>query len=349
MKHRMELENTGNNQSLLIEIRTLIIASRQKVAATVNAELTLLYWHIGEKLHREVLGSERATYGKMIVKNISKQLSQEFGQGFSEKALRHCIRFAEILPDFTIVSTLSRQLSWSHFLEIMYLNNDLQRQFYLKISELERWSVRRLRERIDSMLFERTAISRKPDELIQLELDKLPDEALPLNPDLVFRNTYILDFLGLKDTFLEKDLESAILLHIQEFLIELGNDFAFMGRQKRITIGDTDYTIDLLFYHRRMRRLVIIDLKMHRFRPADKGQMELYLRWHQKYEQLEGELPPIGLILCADADGEHVELLLLDDDNIRVAQFLTILPPREILQSQLHRAIERARNRLDNK
>ena len=224
----------------------------------------------------------------------------------------------------------------------------LQRQFYLKICQLERWSVRRLRERIDSMLYERTAISRKPELLIQQELEKLPDNALPLNPDLVFRNTYILDFLGLKDAFSEKDLEDAILQHLQKFLIELGSDFAFMGRQKRVTIGDTDYTIDLLFYHRRMKRLVVIDLKLGRFRPADKGQMELYLRWYQKYEQLEGELQPIGLILCSDATGEHVELLLLDEDNIRVAQFLTILPSPEILQDQLHRAIEVARSRFDS-
>ena len=342
----MELENSNNNQQLWSEIKALIIASRQRVAASVNSELTLLYWQIGEKLN-PVLGQGRAAYGQMVVKNLSKQLSEEFGRGFSEKTLRHCIRFADVLPDISIVSSLSAQLSWSHFLEIIYMPNDLQRQFYLKMSQLERWSVRRLRERIDSMLYERTAISRKPEELIKQELAKLPDDALPLNPDLVFRNTYVLDFLGLKDTFSEKNLEDAILQHLQQFLIELGSDFAFMGRQKRVTIGDTDYTVDLLFYHRRMRRLVVIDLKLGRFRPADKGQMELYLRWYKKYELLENELPPIGLILCADASGEHVELLLLDEDNIRVAQFITILPSPEILQAQLHRAIEVARTRFE--
>jgi predicted nuclease of restriction endonuclease-like (RecB) superfamily len=308
--------------------------------------LTLLYWQIRAKLKQVTLNNERAGYGKTIIKSIAKQLTQEFGQGFSEKTLRHCIQFADVLPDFQIVSTLSRQLSWSHFREIIYLPDDLQRQFYLKMSELDRWSVRRLRERKDSMLFERTAISRKPEELIKQELDKLPTGGHPINPDLVFRDTYVLDFLGLKDTFSEKDLEDAILQHLQQFLIELGSDFAFMGRQKRITIDGTDYTIDLLFYHRRMKRLVIIDLKLRKFRPADKGQMELYLRWFQKYEQLEEELPPIGLILCSDATGEHVELMMLDEDNIRVAQYLTILPPREILQSQLHKAIEIARMRI---
>lgn len=345
----MFLENSENTLNLLTEIRTLIVASRQRVAVIVNSELTLLYWQIGERLHKEILGEERAAYGKKVVKHVSEQLIQEFGDGFSEKVLRHCVRFAQSLPDFQIVSTVSRQLSWSHFLEIIYLHDELQRHFYLKICQLERWSVRRLRERIDSMLYERTAISRKPELLIQQELEKLPDNALPLNPDIVFRNTYILDFLGLKDAFSEKDLEDAILQYLQQFLIELGSDFAFMGRQKRVTIGDTDYTIDLLFYHRRMKRLVVIDLKLGKFRPADKGQMELYLRWYKKYEQLEGELPPIGLILCADATGEHVELLLLDEDNIRVAQFLTILPPQEILQTQLHRAIEIARSRFDDK
>lgn len=342
----MELENQEAHPHLWTEIRTLIICSRQNVAIAVNSEITLLYWQIGEKLRREVLKNERAAYGKSVVKNLAKQLTQEFGEGFSEKVLRHCLRFTEVLPDFQIVSTLSRQLSWSHFLEIMYLPDDLQRQFYFKMAELERWSIRELRKRKDSMLYERTAISRKPEELIQQELGKLPSDAYPINPDLVFRDMYVLDFLGLKDAFSEKDLEDAILQYIQNFLIELGSDFAFMGRQKRVTIDGTDYKIDLLFYHRRMKRLVIIDLKLRKFRPADKGQMELYLRWFQKYEQLEDELPPIGLILCADASGEHVELMLLGEDNIRVAQYLTILPPREVLKSQLHRAIEVARSRI---
>ncbi|MEO0044769.1 MAG: hypothetical protein RL329_4218 [Bacteroidota bacterium] len=339
----MDLTLSEENAALFDCIHSLILTTRQKVAQSVNAELTVLYWQIGNHLNQAILAKDRAGYGKKVVKNIAIRLTQAFGAGFNEKTLRHCIQFATALSDFQIVSTLSRQLSWSHFLEVIYFSDALQRQFYLKMAELERWSVRRLRERVDSMLYERTAISRKPDVLIEQELAKLPQEAFPMNPDLVFRNTYVLDFLGLKDTYSEKDLESAILHHIQAFLVELGSDFAFMGRQKRLTIGDTDYVVDLLFYHRRMKRLVIIDLKLGKFRPADKGQMELYLRWYQKYEQLEGELQPIGLILCADATGEHVELLLLDEDNIRVAQFLTILPPRETLQSQLHQAVAKAK------
>jgi predicted nuclease of restriction endonuclease-like (RecB) superfamily len=339
--------NTQLPTILVTDIRSLILEVRQRVAISVNIELTALHWQIGNRLQQEILGNERADYGKMIVKGVAKQLTEEFGSGFSDKTLRHCIRLAEVLPDFPIVSTLSRQLSWSHFLEIMYLPDDLKRQFYFKMCQLERWSVRRLRERIDSQLFERTAISRKPEELIRQELDKLPTEAYPINPDLVFRDTYVLDFLGLKDTYSEHDLEDAILQHLQQFLIELGTDFAFMGRQRRITIDGQDYKIDLLFYHRRMKRLVVFDLKLRKFQAGDKGQMELYLRWLQKHEQLPDELPPIGLILCSDASGEHVELMLLDEDNIRVAQYLTILPSREVLQAQLHRAIEVARSRFE--
>lgn len=201
-----------------------------------------------------------------------------------------------------------------------------------------------LNERIDSMLYERTAISKKPDELIQQELQALSQED-KFTPDLVFRDPYLLDFLGLKDTFSEKDLESAILADLQSFIIELGSDFAFLARQKRITIDQTDYYLDLLFYHRSLRRLVVIELKLGKFKPEHKGQMELYLRWLDKYERKPGEESPIGLILCSEGNTEHIELLMLEGSSIKVAQYLTELPEKEILQSHLHKAIEMAKTK----
>ncbi|MDD2982595.1 MAG: PDDEXK nuclease domain-containing protein [Crocinitomicaceae bacterium] len=210
---------------------------------------------------------------------------------------------------------------------------------------MEKWSTRTLQERIDAMLYERTAISKKPNETIQNELNKLKDTQ-QLTPDLVFKDPYFLDFLGLHNSYSEKDLESAILMELQNFIIELGSDFAFLARQKRITIDNEDYYIDLLFYHRRLQRLIVIDLKLGKFQASDKGQMELYLAWLEKYEMIVNENKPLGLILCANKNEEHVELMQLEKSNIKIAEYLTHLPEIKLLESKLQQSIERARNRL---
>ena len=227
------------------------------------------------------------------------------------------------------------------------MDDPLKREFYIEICKLEHWSVRQLQERINSMLFERTAISKKPEETIKQDLQKLKEEK-QLSADLIFRDPYLLGFLGLADTYNEKDLESAILAEMQRFIIEMGNDFAFMARQKRITIDNRDYKIDLLFYHRRLKCLVAVDLKMGEFEAGHKGQMELYLRYLEKYEMVEGEKTPVGLILCTGKNEEHVELMQLDKSNIRIAEYITLLPSREKLQEKLHKAIELAKSRMVN-
>lgn len=221
----------------------------------------------------------------------------------------------------------------------------LKRDFYIEMCKLEKWSTRRLQERIQSMLYERTAISKKPEQTIKNDLELLNKEQ-KLSTDLVFKDPYVLDFLGLKDTYSEKDLESTIIAELQRFISEFGSDFAFLARQKRITIDTTDYYIDLLFYHRRLKCLVAIDLKIGNFEASYKGQMELYLRYLEKYEQVERENLPIGLILCSGKNEEHVELLQLDKSNIRVADYLTVLPSQEVLKQKLHQAIEIARSRV---
>jgi len=331
--------------TLLNDLRGLIEETRAKVATTVNAALTMLYWRIGKRINGEILQGARADYGEAIVSTVSRQLVAEYGSGFAGKSLRHMMRFAEVFPDEQIVSTLWRQLSWSHFKEIIYQQDSLQRDFYAEMCRMERWSVRTLRQKIGSMLYERTALSRKPDELIRLELDALRGEDL-LTPDLVFRDPYFLDFLGLNDRYLEKDLEDAILRELEQFLLELGVGFTFVARQKRIQVDNDDYYLDLLFFHRKLKRLVAIELKLDRFKPADKGQMELYLRWLDRYERQPGEEPPIGLILCAGKKRETVELLELEKSGIRVAEYLTELPARETLERELHKAIAHARERM---
>lgn len=332
---------------LLPELRQLIDAAKERAATAINAELTLLYWQLGNRIHREILRQERAGYGEQIVSSLGRQLTGEYGRGFSAKNLRHMIRFAEEFPEVEKVSALRRQLSWTHIKSLIYLNDPLKRDFYIELCQLEGWSSRQLQQRIQSMLFERTAISRKPDETIRHELQNLRDVGQP-SPQLLLKDPYVLDFLGLNDRYLERDLEDAILREIEQFLLELGAGFTFVARQKRIQIDDEDFYIDLLFYNRKLKRLVVIDLKLGRFKAEYKGQMELYMRWLAKHEQEEDENPPLGIILCAGKQQEQIELLELDNSGIHVAEYLTVLPSRETLKAKLHQSIESARARLSS-
>jgi predicted nuclease of restriction endonuclease-like (RecB) superfamily len=310
----------------------------------VDSTLVTLYWHIGHRVHKDVLGSQRAEYGAQIVQALAAQLEAEFGRGFSAKSLRHMIRFAEVYPDETIVSALRRQLTWSHFKTVIYLDDPLKRDFYAEMCRVERWSTRMLEKKISGMLFERTALSRKPEKLAAMEIKLLREED-KLTPDLVFRDPYVLDFLGLRDSYAEKDLETAILREMESFILELGVGFAFLERQKRITLDGEDFYMDLLFYHRHLRRLIVIELKLGEFKPGDKGQMELYLRWLDRHERKEGEETPIGLILCAGQRRETVELLDLEKAGIRVSSYWTDVLQKEQLQRKLHDAVLLARAR----
>ena len=325
-------------ESLITDLRTLINEARNKVALIVNTEITLLYWHIGKRINEEVLGNQRAEYGKQIVSTVSTQLTKEYGRGFELRNLRRMMQFAELFPDFQIVAPLARQLSWSHFIELLSIKNDLGREFYLTMAASENWSIRTLRNKIDSMLYERTAISNKPEEVIKTELANLRDNEI-LSPDLVFKSPYFLEFTGLKGVYSEKSLEDSLLVHIEHFILELGVGFTFVERQKRMIIDGEDFYLDLLFYHRKLRRLVAIELKLGKFKAAYKGQMELYLRWLEKHEKEVGEESPIGLLLCTEGSEEQIELLQLDQTGIRVAQYMTELPSRVLLYQQLQKIV----------
>ncbi len=339
---------TSEEQHLVSEIRSLIDSARQRAAVAVNAELTLLYFHVGQRINQEILANQRAEYGKQVVSTLARQLTMAYGRGWSETLLRYCLRAAQVFTDPQIQHTLCAELSWSHIKLLIAQEEPLKREFYAEMCRLEHWSVRQLKERIQSMLYERTAISRKPEKTITKDLKRLREQK-KMSPELAFRDPYILDFLGLSDSYSERELESAILQELQRFIIELGTDFAFLARQKRITLDMRDYYIDLLFYHRRLKRLIAIDLKLGEFEAAYKGQMELYLRWLEKYEKVEGENSPIGLILCTGKNQQHIELLELDKSNIRVADYLTSLPPMKVLEAKLQQSIEAARQHLEFK
>lgn len=338
MKKKIDIVVGKATTGFLNEIRGMIENARGKVAAAVNAEITILYWRVGQRIRKELLKEKRAEYGKEILPTLSAKLVVEYGNGFSVPNLSRMLRFAECYPTEKILSTVSKELSWSHIVEILPVKEDLKRDFYLEMSRIERWSVRTLRDKIGSMLFERTAFSKKPATLAKMELAKLRDENM-LTPDLVFRDPYFLDFLGLKGAFQEKDLESAIIRDLEAFILEIGRGFSFLARQKRITVGGDDFYLDLLFFHRGLNRLVAIELKLDKFKPEYKGQMELYLRWLDKYERKSTEEQPIGLILCAGKSTEQVELLELDKSGIKVADYLTQLPSRKLLEKKLHESI----------
>ena len=243
---------------------------------------------------------------------------------------------------------MSRQLSRSHSVLSLALKEPLQRDYYAQMASAERWSVRTLRERIDSMLYERTALSQKPEETIAQELATLRD-AQRMTPALVMRDPYILDFLWLRDSWQESEQEVAIIREMEAFLLELGAGFSFVARQKRIQIDDEDFHLDLLFYNRKLRRLVAVELKIGEFKAAYKGQMELYLRWLDKHEREPEEASPLGIVLCTGKKREQIELPELDKSGIHVTEYLTSLPPRAVLGEKLQQATERARLQIEQR
>lgn len=342
-----KIKKINTEQQLFKDIASLIEDSRSFVANTVNTTLVLLYWKIGKRINSEILKNKRAEYGKQIVVSLTRQLTEKYGKGWDDKTLRHCLRSAETFSEELILSAAQRQLGWTHLKTIMYLKDELQREFYMEMCIQERWSTRRLREKMDGMLYERTAISKKPEQLIKQELKQLRDDD-KLTPDLVFRDPYILNFLGLKDTYSEKNLEDAILQELETFILELGQGFTFVERQKRMVIDSEDFKLDLLFYHRKLKRLIAIDLKLGKFKAAYKAQMELYLRWLEKNEMQADEETPIGLILCAEGNKEQVELLQLHKADIKVAEYLTELPNKKLLLQKLHQAIEISKKQMEN-
>ncbi len=325
------------DKHLLNEISQLIEQTKGKVATQANSALTILFWEVGQKINVHILNNKRAEYGKQIVVTLSRELVKRFGRNFEEKNLRRMQQFAEQFMDFEIVVTLSRHLSWSHILALIPLKSEQAKIFYAEKSASELWSVRELREQISRKTYERTQIANS-------QLSKNQQ-----NIHHIFKDPYLLDFLDVKDDYLENDLETAILKELEQFILELGNGFTFVERQKRMIIDGEDFYLDLLFFHRKLKRLVVIELKIGKFKAAYKGQMELYLKWLDKYDRQENEEKPIGLILFAEASREQIELLEMHKDGIMVAEYWTELPPKEELEKKLHSALIEAKERIERK
>lgn len=324
-------------KSLFSDLSHIIEQGKRQVVAQVNSTLTLTYWHIGKKINEHVLQNERAEYGEKVVATISRQLEVKYGRSYTLRNVRRMMQFADVFPDIQIVSSLMSQLSWTHFLELLPLKTMDQRSFYAQKIVTERWSVRQTRHQIERKAFERNEIANLQ---AHAELQDIQD---------TFKDPYFLDFLGIKDGYLEKDLESGIIRELELFILELGKGFAFVERQKRIIIDGEDFYLDLLFFHRKLRRLVAIELKYGKFEASYKGQMELYLKWLDRYEKQENENSPIGLILCAGKSNEQIELLEMHKDGIMVADYWTELPPKKELEEKLHSLLIEVKARIENR
>lgn len=325
------------NNNLFNELSNLIDKSQWQVVSYANATLTLLFWQIGKRINDDILENQRADYGKQIVSTLSTQLQNKYGRNYAERNLRRMMQFANEFPDFEIVVTLSRQLTWSHFVELLPLKSYESKVFYAELVTKETLNIKELRRQIATKAFERTQIA---------NVQSAQSDVIPMN---TFKDPYLLDFLGLKSDYLEKDIETAILHQLENFILEMGKGFSFVARQKRIIIDGEDFYLDLLFYHRKLKRLVAIELKVGKFQAKYKGQMELYLKWLNKYEREAGEEAPIGLILCAENSKEQVELLELHKDGIMVAEYWTELPPKHLMEAKLHQALIEARAYFESK
>ncbi|KFC21011.1 hypothetical protein IO89_12350 [Epilithonimonas lactis] len=325
------------SEKLFSDLSKLIEQSHHQVAMQTNSTLTILFWQVGKRVNDDILQNQRAEYGKQIVSTVSSQLEHLYGRNFTEKNVRRMMQFAELFSEMQIVVTLSRQLTWSHFLVLIPLKSEGAKEFYAQLAINETLGVRELRRQIGNKAFERT-------EIANIQVNK--NENFPIN---TFKDPYLLDFLALQNGYLEKDIETAILHELEKFILELGKGFAFVERQKRMIIDGEDFYLDLLFYHRSLKRLVAIELKLGKFQAKHKGQMELYLKWLNKNERQQGEETPIGLILCAESSKEQVELLEMHKDGIMVAEYWTELPSKKELERKLHSALIEAKERFERK
>lgn len=357
--------------SVLTEVVRLLEDSRRTSARAVNAVMTATYWEVGWRIvEGEQSGSKRAGYGKELLKRLSSDLTARFGRGFSQRNLEQMRLFylgwripqtlsakshpaethlggGESSPDSS--SELSRPaparrfpLPWSHYVRLMTVKGEQARGFYEAEALRGGWSVRQLDRQIGSQFYERTALSRNKAAMLRKGSEARPEDAV--SPEEEIKDPFVLEFLGLKDEYSESELEEALIRQLENFLLELGGDFAFIGRQRRLRVGDEWYRVDLLFFHRRLRCLVVIDLKLGKLTHADAGQMHLYLNYAREHWTNPGENPPVGLILCAQRDAAVAHYALEGLPNkVLAAEYRTTLPDEEVLAAEVertHKALE---------
>lgn len=336
---------------VLAGIVELLETARRTAARAVNACMTTAYWEIGRRIvEHEQGGARRAEYGEALLKRLGADLTVRFGRGFAWRNLYQMRAFFLAYPD--ILQTPSAKssatarfpLPWSHYVRLLSVENPLARRFYEAESLRGGWSVRQLDRQIATLFYERTALSRDKAAMLHKGQKPRPPDAVP--PAEEIKDPFVLEFLGLKDEYSESELEEALLRQLETFLLELGGDFAFVGRQRRLRVGDEWYRVDLLFFHRRLRCLVIIDLKIGPFTPADAGQMHFYLNYAREHWTRRGENPPVGLLLCAQKNEAVARYALEGLSNpVLAAEYRTTLPDETTLAAE----IERTRRTLERR
>jgi len=331
-------ETTLVDEVALLERVSEIIENRKyRAGVSANLEGTLMFWEVGEHIGSTLLGRERAAYGKRIVVTLAQQLQAKYGASFEYTNVTRMIKFATRFPDFQTVVPLAQQLSWSHFITLLPIASDEAFMYYAKDAITHRLGKRDLRRQITRKAFERHEIA---------DTQLTAQSTVPFN---VFKDPYLLDTLGLRENYLEADLEKAILNDLEKFILEFGHGLTFARRQMRMTMDGDDHVLDLLFYSRPLKRLVAIELKLEKFRPAFKGQMEFYLKWLNRFERQDGENEPIGLILCPRANRGTLELLEMDKSGIAVAEFWTAMPPKAEFERKINEIMNEAKERLERR
>ncbi|MFA6396019.1 MAG: PDDEXK nuclease domain-containing protein [Sulfurimonas sp.] len=341
-----ETPNQNINETLQTKIFTddvknLIATSQQKAIRAIDFERVLLYWNIGKRIYEKVQGGDdRAEYGKAIIKNLSNELEPIYGSGYSIRQLELMRQFYRVFP---ITNALRSQLSWTHYKLLLRIEENDKREFYIAESTKNNWSSRDLERQINASLYERLLLSNDKQSVLEVARS----EKFPLNPNEIIKDPMVLEFLGLekKSVYYEKDLESAIISNLQAFLLELGNGFSFVARQKRIHIDGDDFFIDLVFYNRLLQCFVVFEIKTHKLTHQDIGQLQMYVNYFDRVEKQEFENPTIGVLLCADKNDTVVKYTLPESNKtILASKYQLYLPSEEELIKELHKEFENLDN-----
>ena len=320
------------SQNIIHEIKSLIAKAKEGAIRSVDHHRTVLYWHIGERIfNEEQQGKDRADYGNYLIKYLSEQLLPEFGSGFSVRQLE---RYRQFYRTFPIASTLRTQLSWSHYKLLLPVEDEDKREYYIAETTKNNWSVRQMERQINSQLFERLLLSNDKESVLAVARN----EVIPTNPNEIIKDPMVLEFLGLKreSAYYEKDLEQEIITHLQDFLLELGNGFSFVARQKRIHIDGDEFFVDLVFYNRILQCFILFEIKINKLTHEDLGQLQMYVNYYDRIEKLDFEKPTIGILLCADKNNAVVKFSLPENNKtILASQYKLILPTEEQLLNEL--------------